>query len=104
MTISVELNNDDTKLFEQYAKTHNITLSELVRNAVIEKIEDEYDLALQFKEEIIPYAIEYYLGIADDEDDLGPEDEEEEEEEDEVEKQPKNKGPKKCGFHGKKKY
>ena len=44
MTISVELNNDDTKLFEQYAKTHNITLSELVRNAVIEKIEDEYDL------------------------------------------------------------
>jgi nucleosome assembly protein 1-like 1 len=66
-------------------------------------IEDEYDLALQFKEEIIPYAIEYYLGIADDEDDLGPEDEEEEEEEDEVEKQPKNKGPKKGGFHGKKK-
>lgn len=44
MTISVELNNDDTKLFEQYAKTHNITLSELIRNAVIEKIEDEYDL------------------------------------------------------------
>ena len=66
-------------------------------------IEDEYDLALQFKEEIIPYAIEYYLGIADDEDDLGAEDEEEEVEEDEVEKQPKNKGPKKGGFHGKKK-
>lgn len=64
-------------------------------------IEDEYDLALQFKEEIVPYAIEYYLGIADDEDDLGEEDEEDEEEEDE---KPKNKGGKKGGFHGKKKY
>ncbi len=67
-------------------------------------IEDEYDLALQFKEEIIPYAIEYYLGIADDEgDDLGNEDEEDEEEEEEEEK-PKFKGGKKGGFHGKKKY
>ncbi len=62
-------------------------------------IEDEYDLALQFKEEIIPYAIEYYLGIAGDEDDLGEEDEEDEEEEDE---KPKQKGPKKP-HHGKKK-
>lgn len=44
MTISVRLNDDDTKLFKQYAKTHNISLSELVRNAVLEKIEDEYDL------------------------------------------------------------
>jgi nucleosome assembly protein 1-like 1 len=66
-------------------------------------IEDEYDQALQFKEEIIPYAIEYYLGIADDEgDDLGNEDEEDVEEEEE--EKPKFKGGKKGGFHGKKKY
>ena len=64
-------------------------------------IEDEYDLALQFKEEIIPYAIEYYLGIAEDEDDLGEDEEEEEEEEEE---KPKNKGGKKGGVHGKKRY
>ena len=64
-------------------------------------IEDEYDLALQFKEEIVPYAIEYYLGIAGDEDDLGEEDEEDEEEEDDDKH--KNKGGKKGGFHGKKK-
>ena len=64
-------------------------------------IEDEYDLALQFKEEIIPYAIEYYLGIAEDEDDL---DEDEEEEEEEEEEKPKNKGGKKGGVHGKKRY
>ena len=66
-------------------------------------IEDEYDQALQFKEEIIPYAIEYYLGIADDgDDDLGGEELEEDEEEEEEEK-PKQKGPKKGGFHGRKK-
>jgi nucleosome assembly protein 1-like 1 len=66
-------------------------------------IEDEYDQALQFKEEIIPYAIEYYLGIADDgEDDLGGEEDEEDEEEEEEEK-PKPKGQKKGGYHGRKK-
>ena len=63
-------------------------------------IEDEYDQALQFKEEIIPYAIEYYLGIADDdEDDLGGEEDEEDEEEEEEEK-PKPKGGKRGGYHG----
>lgn len=44
MTISVRLNEEDTKLIKKYAKMNNITLSELVRNAILEKIEDEYDL------------------------------------------------------------
>ena len=65
-------------------------------------IDDEYDMALQYKEEIIPYAIEYYLGIADDGDDLPEEDEEDEEEE--PEEKPKYKGNKKPDFHHKKKY
>ena len=44
MTISVRLNEQDTKLIKKYAEINNISLSELIRNAVIEKIEDEYDL------------------------------------------------------------
>ena len=44
MTISVRLNEEDTKLIKKYAELNNITLSELVRNAILEKIEDEYDL------------------------------------------------------------
>ena len=44
MTISVRLNDKDTELIKAYAKMNNISLSELIRNAVIEKIEDEYDL------------------------------------------------------------
>ncbi len=44
MTISVRLNDKDTELIKAYAKMNNISLSDLIRNAVIEKIEDEYDL------------------------------------------------------------
>lgn len=44
MTISVRLSNKDTELIKAYADINNISLSDLIRNAVIEKIEDEYDL------------------------------------------------------------
>lgn len=44
MTISLRLNETDTMLFKNYAKMHGITMSELVRRSVIERIEDEYDL------------------------------------------------------------
>lgn len=44
MTISVRLSEEDTKLIKTYAEINNISLSDLIRNAVIERIEDEYDL------------------------------------------------------------
>ena len=44
MTISVRLHEKDTELIKAYAKINNISLSDLIRNAVLEKIEDEYDL------------------------------------------------------------
>ena len=44
MTISVRLNEKDTELIKASAKINNISLSDLIRNAVLEKIEDEYDL------------------------------------------------------------
>ena len=44
MTISVRLNEKDTKLIKAYADMNNISLSDLIRNAVLEKIENEYDL------------------------------------------------------------
>jgi len=44
-------------------------------------MEEEYDLGLFIKEELIPYAIEYYLGVIKDEgDDENYEDYEDEEE------------------------
>lgn len=49
MTISVRLNDKDTDLIKAYAKLNNISISDLVRNAVLEKIEDEYDLECYYK-------------------------------------------------------
>ena len=45
MAISLRLSNEDTILIKNYAALHNISLSDLFRQAVMEKIEDEYDLA-----------------------------------------------------------
>ncbi|TDP44233.1 type II toxin-antitoxin system RelB family antitoxin [Aminicella lysinilytica] len=44
MTISIRLNDDDTMLFKKYAEVNGMTVSELVRQSVLEHIEDEYDL------------------------------------------------------------
>ncbi len=44
MTISVRLSDKDTELIKTYAEMNNISISDLVRNAILEKIEDEYDL------------------------------------------------------------
>lgn len=45
MTISLRLSEEDTKLIKDYAKVNNISISDLFRQTVIEKIEDEIDLA-----------------------------------------------------------
>lgn len=44
MTISVRLNEEDTELIKAYAEINKISVSDMVRNAILEKIEDEYDL------------------------------------------------------------
>ena len=44
MTVSVRLNEEDEKLIKAYAEMNNMSLSELIRKSIMEKIEDEYDL------------------------------------------------------------
>lgn len=44
--ISLRLNENDEKLIRDYAKLNNLKLSQLLRDAVIEKIENEIDLKL----------------------------------------------------------
>ncbi len=44
MAISLRLDNAEAALVRDYAAIHGLTLSELFRQAVMEKIEDEYDL------------------------------------------------------------
>ena len=45
-TVSLRLNDKDDTLLRKYAELHNMDLSTFIRQAVIEKIEDEYDLSL----------------------------------------------------------
>lgn len=49
MTISLRLSDQDAALFRQYADMKNISLSELVRQSVMERIEDELDLSVYNK-------------------------------------------------------
>jgi len=44
--VSLRLNDRDNTLIRKYAELHGMELSAFIRQAVIEKIEDEYDLTL----------------------------------------------------------
>ena len=44
MTISLRLNTADSELVKAYAEMYGISVSELLRRSVMERIEDEFDL------------------------------------------------------------
>ena len=46
MTISLRLNDEDTLLIKKYAEINRLSVSELIRQSVIERIETEYDLEM----------------------------------------------------------
>ena len=64
MAISLELSEEDVALFRKHADLHNISLSEFIRNAVFERIEDEYDLKVyeealeEFKKDPTTYTLD----------------------------------------------
>jgi len=45
-TISLRLNDEEEKLIKTHAELNNVSVSELIRNSVLEKIEDDIDLEL----------------------------------------------------------
>jgi len=45
-TISLRLNERDDELVRKFAAIHNLSVSEVIRNAIIEKIENEIDVEL----------------------------------------------------------
>ena len=46
MTISLRLSDDDTMLIKKYAKINKMSVSDLIRQSVMERIENEYDLEM----------------------------------------------------------
>lgn len=45
-TISFRLSDEEKRLITDFSKRNNITVSELILNSILEKIEDEEDYAL----------------------------------------------------------
>ena len=46
MVVSIRMTNEEKELADAYAKLNGITLSEAIKRAYFEKIEDEFDIAL----------------------------------------------------------
>ena len=72
MTISLRLSEQDALLIKKYAEINGLSISELVRQAVLEKIENEFDIKAykdamnQLKEDNTTYSlseVEKKLGV-----------------------------------------
>ena len=46
MTISLRLSNEDAILIKKYAELNKLSVSDLIRQTVMERIENEYDLEM----------------------------------------------------------
>lgn len=64
MTISLRLNDEETMLIKKYAEVNKISVSELIRQTVIERIENEYDLEMfdkamtEYKNNPVTYSLD----------------------------------------------
>lgn len=61
-TITVRLNEDEQKAFNEYAKLYNIPLSTLFKKTLEEKIEDDIDMKVieEYEEELKNGSLETY--------------------------------------------
>ncbi len=50
MAFSIRLSEEEKKLATSYAKIHSMSLGEAFKQALFEKIEDEYDIAVADEE------------------------------------------------------
>ena len=46
MVVSIRMTEEERQLADAYAKINGVSLSEAIKRAYFEKIEDEYDIAL----------------------------------------------------------
>lgn len=72
MTISLRLSEEDTLLIKKYAELNKLSVSDLIRQTVMERIENEYDLEIfdkamaEYKNNPVSYSlddIEKELGL-----------------------------------------
>ena len=64
MTISIRLNDEDTMLIKKYAEINKMSVSDVIRQSVLERIENEYDLECfnkalsEYKENPVTYSLD----------------------------------------------
>lgn len=64
MTISLRLSDDDTMLIKKYAEINKMSVSDLIRQSVLERIENEYDLEMfdkalaEYKANSVTYSLD----------------------------------------------
>lgn len=64
MTISLRLSDDDTMLIKKYAEINKMSVSDLIRQSILERIENEYDLEMfdkalaEYKADPITYSLD----------------------------------------------
>lgn len=64
MTISLRLNEEDALLIKKYAELNKLSVSDLIRQAVMDRIETEYDLEMfdkamaEYRENPVTYALD----------------------------------------------
>ncbi len=67
MTISIRLSDEDAELIRAYAALNGMTVSELLRRSVLNRIEDEYDLKAYeaamaaYRENPVTFSLEYVI-------------------------------------------
>ena len=65
MTISLRLSEEDTLLIKKYAELNRISVSDLIRQTVMERIETEYDLEMfdkameEYRNNPVTYSLDY---------------------------------------------
>jgi len=50
MSVSIRMNDKELELIKKYAELNGSSVSEVMRKAILEKIEDEFDIFLYEKE------------------------------------------------------
>ena len=64
MTISLRLSEEDTLLIKKYAEINKLSVSDLIRQTVMERIETEYDLEMfgkavaEYKNNPVTYSLD----------------------------------------------
>lgn len=64
MTISLRLNDEDSLLIKKYAELNKLSVSDLIRQTVMERIESEYDLEIfdkamaEYKRNPVTYSLD----------------------------------------------